>query len=422
MKHMLNKSYLKNIIKIPLIVLMLLFFSSCSSQNINNEIKDTIDDPNNTSEIADNKTIINVVNDEKELIVKDSNIELENPNSSEKNVDLGNKKFEIHFIDVGQGDSALVICDDQYLLIDGGPSSASSLIYTYLKNLNITYLDYVICSHPDEDHVGGLSGALNYASLGTAYSPCSKDTRAYDSFIKYTKKHNVEIQVPNIGDSFKLGSADVDILACNIGNDNETSIVTKITYGNNSFLFMGDAGTVVEDYLINKNVDIKCDVLKVGHHGSKYSTGYQFLYLSEPKYAIISVGKGNSYGHPTEEVLSKLRDADVKTFRTDLQGDIVCVSDGNTITFTTKKNADIDTYKEVGTNSIQRNNNKQITSEPVSKDTNEYKYCLNKNTKKFHYSYCSSVRDMKESNKKYTNDDRETIIAQGYVPCKRCNP
>lgn len=377
--------------------------------------------------IEKNDTVVSVDTNNKNDVIKeiDNNITLENDNSINEDIDnnieknISNSKLEILFIDVGQGDSALITCDGHYLLIDGGPVYASSLLYSYLKKLNINYIDYIICTHPDADHVGGLPGALNYASLGIAYCPEYADTIEYNDFIKYVEANDSYVAQPKIGETFDLGSANVEIIASNIGHGNDASIVTKVTFGDTSFLFMGDAETEVEDYLINNNVDIKCDVLKVAHHGSRYATGYNFLYTAEPKYAVISVGSDNTYGHPTEEVLSKLRDADVKTYRTDMQGNIICISDGSNIIFKTEKNENADTYKEVGENSVSRTITR--SKDPINESEN-YTYCINTSSKKFHYSNCSSVDDMKEHNKKYTNEDRDSLISQGYSPCKRCNP
>lgn len=289
---------------------------------------------NNINENSSNSTV------KFKILYKQSNDE----NSSTEQLDNENSAyFEILFIDVGQGDSILVSCDNKYMLIDGGPSNASSVIYTILKEREITYLDYIINTHPDEDHVGGLSGALNYAKVGKVFSPYKKETREYESFAKYVSEAGSSIEMPNIGDSFNLGSSTIDIIATNIGSFNEASIIVKITYGNNSFLMMADAGTEVENYLLNNDIDITCDLLKIGHHGSEYGTGYNFLDSAKPKYAVISVGS-NSYGHPSEEVLSKLKEANIATYRTDLQGDILVKSDGEYLTIETERNSEIDTF------------------------------------------------------------------------------
>lgn len=336
-----------------------------------------------------------------------------------------NSTFAVHYIDVGQADAALVLCDGKAMLIDGGNAEDSNLIFSYLKTHNIDHLDYIVCTHAHEDHVGGLAGALNYASVGTAYCPVtSYDSRAFESFVKYLGNQGVNITVPSHSDSFTLGSAECQVLGpiYSSSEPNNTSLVIKIIYGNTSFLFTGDAERDEEQDILNAGYDISCTVLKVGHHGSDTSTSYVWLRSAAPSYAVISVGEGNSYGHPTEDVLSRLRDADVITFRTDMQGDIICSSDGNTVTFDVERNADADTLANAGAGSHQET--EPVAVAPVITDSEDTgtDYIGNKNTKKFHYDWCSSVDQMKESNKFYYTGTRYEMIAKGYEPCKRCDP
>ncbi len=253
--------------------------------------------------------------------------------------------MEVHFIDVGQADAALVLCGGEAMLIDGGNTEDSNLMYSYLKNHSVSYLDYIVATHAHEDHVGGLAGALNYAGVGAVYCPVtSYDSEAFSDFKQYVEKASSHITVPSVGDCFELGNAVIEILGLNAGSEtNDTSIILKITHGDVSFLFVGDAEREAEQAVLNRECDLKSTVLKVGHHGSDSSTTYPFLREIMPTYAIISVGENNSYGHPTEAVLSRLRDADVKVFRTDLQGDIIAVSDTKNVTINVKKNADADT-------------------------------------------------------------------------------
>ena len=246
--------------------------------------------------------------------------------------------FSIRFLDVGQADSALIQCDGHYMLIDGGNKEDSSLIYSVLKNNEITHLDLIVGTHAHEDHIGGLPGALNYATADVSLCPVTDyNSKAFSDFKKYAQENGGGITVPEVGDQYQLGSASVDILGVNSGDDtNDTSIVLKITYGETSFLFTGDAERAAEQVILDSGADLSATVLKVGHHGSETSTTYPFLRQVMPKYAVISVGAGNSYGHPAENTLSRLNDADVEVFRTDLLGDIICTSDGKTVTITTE--------------------------------------------------------------------------------------
>ncbi len=247
--------------------------------------------------------------------------------------------FEIHFLNVGEADAALVECDGHYMLIDGGNSGDSQFIYAYLKEYSINHLDYIVCSHAHEDHVGGLAGALNYATVDTAYAPVTEyDSRAFNSFVKYLKQQGKTITVPKAGDSFNLGKAQVEILApidmsLAVLNENNTSIILRIAYGKSSFLFTGDAEEGEEKTLLNTGIDISSTVLKVGHHGSYTSTSIEFLKAVSPEYCVISVGNDNPYGHPHNSILEKLEKFGVKIFRTDISGTIICRSDGNMVTF-----------------------------------------------------------------------------------------
>ena len=347
--------------------------------------------------------------------------------SKDIGVGYSESSFWIEYIDVGQGDAALIQCDGHYLMIDGGPIGASSVVYTVLKDKGIKNIDYMIATHPDEDHIGGLSGALNYASVGICYSPVtSHDTKAFNSLVKYLNKQGVTLTVPSEGTEFALGKATVELMGSMsaYADSNDLSIVSKITYGSNSFLFTGDAGIEEENTLINSKKDLSCDVLKVGHHGSKESTGDAFLKKAKPKYAVISVGTDNSYGHPTAEVLSRLSNANVELFRTDLQGDILCNSDGRNITFTTEKKASTDVLWMDGSESAATTTRDGVVvaSPEKAEIPNGTTYVINTNSKRFHLPTCSSIDEMKASNRSYSTDSAETLVAEGYIPCKRCKP
>lgn len=338
--------------------------------------------------------------------------------------------LELLFIDVDQGDASLVICDGHAMLIDGGTSNQSSKIYTILKDRNITHLDYIVASHEHSDHVGGLSGALNYATVSTALSPVdSGDNEAFKDFLNYLGKQGVSITIPHPGDKFTLGSASFEICGPinHSSEPNNNSIVLRLDYGSFSALFTGDAERPEEQDILGTNHRIKSTVLKVGHHGSSDSTGYQWLYEVEPEIAVISCGTNNIYGFPTEETLSRLRDSGTTVLRTDIQGDIdITVAPNGTYGFLTARNLDADTLVPGGTSSStpvpaqatpQPNDTSSGTDRAVGTT-----YILNTNTGKFHYPSCSSVNQMNDSNKQEFTGTRDEAISMGYSPCGRCHP
>ena len=333
--------------------------------------------------------------------------------------DYSEHSFAVHYIDVGQGDAALVLCDDKTMLIDGGKPHASSIIYTYLKNLNIDYLDYIVASHADDDHIGGLSAPLAKMKVGNVLAPETEaDTRSYESLKNKTAEQGLTIAHPKPGESLDFGSSTIEFygpITESESDRNNGSIVMKIIYGDTSFLFTGDAEREEEQEILSAGYDLSATVLKVGHHGSKNSTTYPFLREIMPKYAVISVGD-NNYGHPTEDTLSRLRDADVKVYRTDMQGDIVATSDGKTVTVTTKKN------NNAQTNPTENEKSTSVQSAENAANQEICEYIGNANTKKFHYPDCGVVSQMKEKNKVYLNCTRDEAIKDGYTSCGRCNP
>lgn len=317
--------------------------------------------------------------------------------------------FSVTFFDVGQGDAALVSCDGSYMLIDGGPPEASSLLYSYLVHNDVAHLDYVVATHEDTDHTGGLPGALRAATAGRAF--CSVTQADQDSFndtVAQLATHGVTFEVPHAGDTFTLGSATVSVVGPVAAGDdaNSNSLMLRIDYGDTSFLFTGDATEDEERASVDAGFDLDCDVLKVAHHGSAGSSCYAFLRAAMPTYAVISVGSGNPYGHPTDEALSRLRDCGAAVFRTDLQGDVVATSDGETVSVAPQKNETADTLIAPG-------------AAAASAALEATGYIGNANSHKFHLPTCRTLPA--EKNRVYFAT-RDEAVSAGYAPCKNCNP
>lgn len=306
--------------------------------------------------------------------------------------------LEVHFIDVGQADAALVLCGGASMLIDGGNVADSSLIVSYLADQGVERLDYVVDTHAHEDHVGGLAGALAKYGAGHVYAPVTEyGSKAFGDFLHYAG--GVEVPVP--GDSWTVGEAAVTVLGPVEAYDetNDTSIVLRLDFGETSFLFTGDMEREAEADLLDSGADVAADVLKVGHHGSDTSTSYPFLRAVAPETAVISVGEGNSYGHPTEAVLSRLRDAETALYRTDMQGTVVAVSDGKDISFTVEKNKD-------------------AVTNPTAENREDH-YIGNLRSKVFHRPSCSGL-PAEENQTDFGT--REEAVDAGYAPCGRCKP
>lgn len=313
----------------------------------------------------------------------------------------------VHFIDVGQADCSLLECGGQTMLIDGGNAEDSSLVVSYLSNQGIDYLDYVVCTHAHEDHVGGLSGPLNTCTAGQVFAPVTQyDSKVFSNFVKYTEQQGLEVTVPEADSTFALGEAQVTVLGPRkeYEETNDTSIVLRVDYGETSFLFTGDMESTAEKDLLDAGCDLDATVLKVGHHGSSTSSSYVFLREVMPEYAVISVGENNSYGHPNEEVMSRLYDARATVYRTDEQGTVVAFSDGKTVSFTTEN----DSAPIVGRDEAEN-----------TKSAESITYIGNKNSQVFHRENCSGLPA--EQNRVYF-DSREAAVAEGYTPCGRCDP
>lgn len=253
-------------------------------------------------------------------------------------------KMTVHYIDVGQGDSILIQVNNKNLLIDSGPSSNRKDLLNYLENLNIKKLDYIIATHPHEDHIGNMDTIIKRYNIGSFYSPkVITSSNTFESMISALVDKNLKINVLKNGvKGIDLGkNVEIQVFSPleNISSDNlnDYSPIIKITFVNNSFLFTGDAEVSTESMVLSENNNLNCDILKVGHHGSSTSTSSNFLTSVNPSVAIIPVGKNNSYGHPTPEILSLLNSYNIRTFRTDINGSIIAISDGNNINISTLK-------------------------------------------------------------------------------------
>ena len=241
-------------------------------------------------------------------------------------------------MDVGEADAILINSNGKYVLIDSGNNADGDNLVEYMKEKGVKKLDYVIGTHAHEDHIGGMDNIIRDFHFNHFYIPKTKvDNVTYLEVIEELRKKNIKIETPIINQSFQVENTLFEVLSIKDDSTdlNNTSIVLKVKYFNNTFLLMSDATSDVERSLLEK--DIKSDVLKVSHHGSRYSSIANFLYKVKPQYAIIQVGKNNDYDFPKQVVLDKLERIQAKIYRTDLDGTIIMTSDGNHLSIVTKE-------------------------------------------------------------------------------------
>lgn len=244
--------------------------------------------------------------------------------------------LNVYYFDVGQADSIVIENNGVYMLIDAGNNADGENLVNYFREMGITKFEYVIGTHAHEDHIGGMDNILNNFEIGHFFMPDVVTTsKTFEDVITALENNEIAFETPEIGEIFIIGGCKFEVLHVGSEDDdlNDTSIVVRGLYGNTSFLFMGDATSNVEKNLLNSNVN--SDVLKVGHHGSRYSSSVNFLNIVTPEYAIISVGEDNSYDHPHDVALNRIADSGAKIYRTDHDGTIIATSDGEEVTFKT---------------------------------------------------------------------------------------
>lgn len=254
--------------------------------------------------------------------------------------EAGNADLKVHFIDVGQADCILVESEGNYMLVDAGNNEDAPVITAYLKKQGVKRLEYVIGTHPHEDHIGSLDSVIDAFEIENVMLPKKEHTtKTFEDVITAIENKNLSITAPEVGDKYQIGSAQFTILAPNhtYGEElNNWSIGIKLTNGKHSFLMCGDAEKEAEQDILSNGIDISAEVYKVSHHGASTSTTEAFLNAVSPEYAVICVGKDNTYGHPTKKTLDRLKKAGVQVFRTDEQGSIVADCDEDEIVWSTE--------------------------------------------------------------------------------------
>ena len=315
--------------------------------------------------------------------------------------------LRVDFLNVGQADCALLSTNGHYMVIDGGNNGDADTILSYLEGQGVEKLDAVVGTHPHEDHIGSLDAIINHFDVDAVYMPKIMHTsKTFEDVLDAVANKGLKIKSPSPGDTIDFNGLEIEVLGPlrEYKDFNNNSIVLKVNAGETAFLFTGDAEETAEKDILQADYDLQADVLKVGHHGSSTSSSQAFLQAVKPKYAVISVGVGNSYHHPEEEALQRLQSIGAEIYRTDLQGNIVCTTDGKNIAFNCNSVSGAEVYADAAKNNTP---------------AEEVVYIANKKSKKFHLESCASLPD--EENRIYL-EDREEAISLGYTPCGTCKP
>lgn len=323
----------------------------------------------------------------------------------------------VEFIDVGQGDATLILCEGEAMLIDAGDESSGTNVQNEMEKLGVRELKYFVCTHPDADHIGGADViAYKFPVTSLLMPELERDTKAYEQLAASISGRNIQVIHPAVGDIYTLGGGSFTVIGPveQYGEDeaNNWSVCLRFTYGELGFLFCGDAEEEAEEDMLAAGVELGADVYHVSHHGSSSSTSEPFLRAVEPSYAVVSCGRDNDYGHPHEETKEILAARQIQLYRTDELGNIFCYSDGKTLNWESE-------YDFAGENGAAAEEN-SAPEETAAPESSRQDYVLNTNTKKIHLPDCESVGKMKKKNRRDVHAVLEELFKEGYDPCKNC--
>lgn len=335
----------------------------------------------------------------------------------------------VHFIDVGQGDSELLQFDGKNVLIDGGTPDMGQRVESYLKNHGVSSLDLLVATHPHEDHIGGLPTILRDFTVKQVLDSGQTHTApSFETYLNLIDQKDIPFETAQRGQTINLDpNLKMEVLsppATLFPSDlNQNSVVLKITYNKVSFLLMGDAGIEAEKSILSSGYNLDSDVLKVGHHGSSSASSSSFLAKVKPAISIIEVGAGNDYGHPTKKTLSALQNTGSKIYRTDLDGDIVVTTDGQSCTVTTGKQSwnTASTAPKDTSSAITWTNGATSSTTATAATSSNGPFVGSAKSDKYHYQSCSGAQKIKSANL-VTFSSSADARAQGYVPCRICHP
>lgn len=254
----------------------------------------------------------------------------------------GTNNLKVTIIDVGQGDSILITTPkNSFILIDAGPQNESKKFFDFIESSRINEFNTVIATHPHEDHIGNMSDLISKYPVRNIYMPkVVTNTPVFKKLMEAIEKRNLSIKEAKAGIKFNIDDVNFEFIAPvskKYSNLNNYSAVLKITYNNVSFLLMGDAEKISEKEILESGINVKADVIKIGHHGSSSSSSKNFIKAVSPQYAVISCGLNNDFGHPHKETLKLLNSFNIKLYRTDKNGTVEFSTDGNKITVNSER-------------------------------------------------------------------------------------
>lgn len=310
--------------------------------------------------------------------------------------------LQAHFIDVGQGDGILLRMGEQAWVIDAGTNAAAPRMVQYLQDQGVDKIDYVVGTHPHEDHIGGLDNVITTFNVQQVMMPkITHTTKTFEDVVDAISNKKLRITTPTVGDTYTLGQAQIQVLGPGEGpytDLNDASVVLRVTYGQISLLLMGDAEKASEQRILQTGLPVAAQVLKAGHHGSSTSSSDAFLDAVSPQDAVLSLAADNTYGHPHREVVKALKDRGIRMLRTDELGDIVMFTDGSTVWWETSKGD---------------------PAPSASPAAQKQAYIGNRNSQVFHVDSCTSLPAKKN---RISFDTRAQAVEQGFRACTLCNP
>lgn len=431
---------MRRILSVILIVLMLSFLSSCavSGSNVESSVS-TIGSLQSMAESIQNDDVRKSVSTNSTSSFEEATdtasetlatkISVTSRTTSSSSAYSVSSTMTVHFLDVNQGAATLLQIGNKTMIVDGGDRDKSSFVVAYLKKLGISQVDVMIATHYDADHINGLVGVLNTFPVKQVYDAnYATDTRVFNSFKNYIKDNNIPEAIPGIRQAITVGDARVTFIAprqYGHKEGNDDSICIKVQFGETSFVIMGDPSADAEQQILTQ--DLSADVLYASHHGSNGSNSKTLLANVSPEYVVISCGEDNSYGHPGDNTLARIKNVGAELFRTDKQGTIIATSDGKSITWNQDPCNDFTpgtepTTAATTTTATTKSTTIVATTIPPATGGASQAYVLNTNTIKFHYPSCRYVSSIDPSNRQDVNMTRDEILANGFIPCKVCGP